>query len=85
LDGVTVGCRWNETFREKVLDAQSGGWRKSEPNEPEAEHPELVRKAMTTLWSRKKIGAAVSGRLERAKAAGHCSGGWGPVKQITPG
>jgi hypothetical protein len=45
-------------YRRAYKAISAKGWRKGEPEEPEAEHPELVKKAIATLWERKKIGAA---------------------------
>jgi Zn-dependent peptidase ImmA (M78 family) len=44
-------------YRRAYKAISARGWRKSEPHEPEPEHPELIKKAMTTLWERRKIGA----------------------------
>jgi Zn-dependent peptidase ImmA (M78 family)/transcriptional regulator with XRE-family HTH domain len=39
----------------KVMSAR--GWVRNEPHEPPFESPELFRKAMQTMWQRRKIGA----------------------------
>lgn len=45
-------------FRRAYKTMSARGWVRKEPSEPENESPELFRKAMQTLWQRKKIGAA---------------------------
>lgn len=44
-------------FRRAYKYMSARRWIREEPNEPPMESPELFRKAMQTLWQRKKIGA----------------------------
>jgi Zn-dependent peptidase ImmA (M78 family) len=44
-------------FRRAYKMMSARRWVKDEPHEPPMESPELFRKAMQTLWQRKKIGA----------------------------
>jgi Zn-dependent peptidase ImmA (M78 family) len=43
-------------FRRAYKVMSGRGWLRDEPHEPPMESPELFRKAMQTLWQRKKIG-----------------------------